>query len=237
VRAVGHPFDGFVYRAQFDLGASRKIVSINIHSSISKAHLSIERVVFVDASGNAVSLATLTNKNEFRLAFMSDTTAIWENLTALPRAFLVHRAEVVSHAAAFERLHQPDFREDETVLLESGQAITAPGAVDATRERVTISQYKPERVSVTVHAEQPGYLVLSDSWYPGWNASVDSASAAIERADYAFRAVRVEPGDHAIVFEFRPTIVYIGVAVSVVSLAILIALALVMRRAARKASR
>ena len=76
------------------------------------------------ASGAPHSVAALTGKDDFALDYMSDTAAIWQNLNALPRAFLVHRAEVMSQSAVFERMHQSDFRADQTVLLNEGQPMT-----------------------------------------------------------------------------------------------------------------
>lgn len=228
LRALGRSFDGAVYRADFALGgaSSRKIVSIDIRPIIPKAHITIERIALLDEKGNAASIAALTNKNEFRLFFMSDTAAIWENLDALPRAFLVHNAEVMKPDAVLARLHQPDFHERESVLLNDGQAMSAAVNVDWTRERVEISRYEPERVTLTVHAEQPGYLVMADSWYPGWNAYVDRQPEPIYRADFLFRAVRIEPGDHDVLFEFRPMIVYVGAVISLISLGGLIGISL-----------
>lgn len=222
LRALGRPFDGAVYRAQFTLGSSpHKVVSVDIRPIIPKAHITVERIALIGENGKPTSLAALTHKDEFQLFFMSDTAAIWENLDVLPRAFLAHQAQVMKPDAVFARLHQPDLNSGETVLLNEGQAMSAAPNVDRTRERVEITRYEPERVTMTVRAEQPGYLVLADSWYPGWNAYVDGQAQPIYRADFIFRAVKIEPGEHTVLFEFRPQIVYIGAGISIASLCVL----------------
>lgn len=230
VRALGRPFDGAVYRGELALGAlPRKIVSVNVHPLVPKAQITIERIALVDEKGNAISLAGLTNKNEFRLFFMSDTAAIWENLDVLPRAFLVHRAEVIKRDAVFARLHQPDFDGGELVLLSDGQAISGTN-VNRASEHAEITRYEPERVDLAVRAEEPGYVVLADSWYPGWNAYVDGQAQTIYRADFLFRTVKVEPGEHAVVFEFRPMSVYVGAGISIASFLIVVGIAIVLHR-------
>ena len=52
--------------------------------------------------------------------------------------------------------------------------------------------YEPERVVIEVDAPRPGYLVLTDSYYPGWQAMVDRAATTILRANGFFRAVALD---------------------------------------------
>jgi hypothetical protein len=67
-----------------------------------------------------------------------------------------------------------------------------------------ISTYEPTRVVVSAHADRPGYLVLTDTLYPGWRAEVDGRPAPIYRANSLFRAVRLEPGSHTATFTYEP---------------------------------
>src|SRR5206468_4333913 len=82
-----------------------------------------------------------------------------------------------------------------TVILESGQATrsAAKGTAEpgATGESVRATRYTPNAVDIEVTATSPGWLVLTDAWYPGWQATVDRASTPIEPAYYAYRAVHV----------------------------------------------
>src|SRR5262249_59672978 len=64
--------------------------------------------------------------------------------------------------------------------------------------------YPAERVPVDVDARTPAYLVLSDTFAPGWSATVDGRPTPIRPAYVAFRAVPVSPGQHTVVFTYRP---------------------------------
>jgi hypothetical protein len=57
---------------------------------------------------------------------------------------------------------------------------------------------------VELRATGPGTLVLADTWYPRWVATVDDAPAAIERVDVTFRGVALPAGEHTVVFRYTP---------------------------------
>jgi hypothetical protein len=76
-----------------------------------------------------------------------------------------------------------------------------------------------ERAADSVHVNvgplsEPRVLVLTESHYPGWRATVNGQPAEILRADDAFMAVALPAGSHEVVFEFRPGRVYAGIAVT-----------------------
>ena len=64
------------------------------------------------------------------------------------------------------------------------------------------------------------WLVLADTDYPGWHASVDGVDTPIYRANLNFRAVQVDAGQHDVRFEYRPDWLLPGALVSAVSLLI-----------------
>ena len=74
------------------------------------------------------------------------------------------------------------------------------------------------RLRLTAGREQ--YLVLSDSWYPGWRAVVDGIEVPIERANLLFRAVRLDSGAHVVEFRYEPGWFRLGWVVSAISLAL-----------------
>ena len=69
---------------------------------------------------------------------------------------------------------------------------------------------------------QPGYLVLTDTYYPGWQATVDEEPAQILAADHAFRAVALGPGEHMVIFEYTPLSFRIGAWTSLAAALLLV---------------
>jgi uncharacterized membrane protein YfhO len=79
-------------------------------------------------------------------------------------------------------------------------------------------------VRVATAADSAAYLVLTDTWFPGWRARVDGRDATLWRADHAFRAVWVPTGRHEVEFRFEPRSLKVGLLVSVLSAAAAMAL-------------
>lgn len=233
-RSFGKAFEGHVYEARLTFPDSKphSVVGIKMTTLSRQARLVIEQVTLLDDKSNARSLATLAAKNQFSLAYLSDTVAIWENQDAMPRAFVVHSADIANDDAAFGRLQDRSFQPSQVVLLSEGNALARRTDASAANDRVEIKEYASEHVALNVQTDASGYLVLADSWYPGWQASVDGNPAPIYRADVLFRAIPIEPGLHAVVFEYQPMSFRVGAAASAVSFvaSIGIAIALSSRR-------
>lgn len=92
---------------------------------------------------------------------------------------------------------------------------------------VAVDDRGPNRVRILVQSADGGWLVLADTWYPGWNAYLDGQPADSYPADSTFRAVWVPAGSHEVVFRYQPRVLELGVALTGLGL---VALALLLRR-------
>jgi hypothetical protein len=133
----------------------------------------------------------------------------------LPRSYLVNDVEYVRDAgAAVARLADPSFDARHTAIVEKSAGMpegVVSGAVGTTK----IVDYIPGRVTIVSNSARPALAVLSDSYYPGWRASLDAGTATEAlRVNYCFMGARVPAGRHTIIFEFRPASIRLGIAVS-----------------------
>jgi hypothetical protein len=145
---------------------------------------------------------------------------------ALPRAYFASRViGTRSPQEAMDRIFESSSVLHNTVILDTLQAVDTR-VVSAGSNPVRITRYENNRVTCQVKADSTGYLVLLDSWYPGWNAYLDGRKVEVLRANYAFRAVAVTPGTHQVEFVFRPTLFYLGAAITCITLLIGTAVAL-----------
>ncbi|HIQ06270.1 MAG TPA: hypothetical protein EYH31_11415 [Anaerolineae bacterium] len=155
---------------------------------------------------------------KFKLVFNGDPELnVYRNEQVLPRVFVVHQAiRVLDQAAAWDAIHAPDFDPGQAVVIE-GEVSTAEGHGQST---ATIVHYTPNEIVVDVSSDSVGYLVLSEVWYPGWQAYQEQLDGArsrrvpLYRANYTFRAVAVQPGQARYRFVFQPRLWYIGLGSS-----------------------
>jgi hypothetical protein len=164
---------------------------------------------------------------------------IYENTDALPRAFALPRAKVVSEATLPTYLHTFDPRQ--VVLLEK-----RPGLAEGTRfvsgdwplQPAAVVTHTANVVLVDVNMPGPGWLVLTDSYFPGWKAyrsdpvgRLNETELEIVRADGNFRAVWLEAGTHRIRFQYAPASFKLGLYGSLTAIVVLFLLILYRLRA------
>lgn len=137
------------------------------------------------------------------LAYEEGKTRIYVNEGYQPRAYARHQAvAAATQEEALALLLENVNRLDEVVVLEpAGEPLLPAASVTST---VTITEYHLNEVSLQAEMAAPGYVVLADTYYPGWQATVDGEAVPIYQANYIFRAVPVDAGQHTIVFTFRP---------------------------------
>ncbi|MCL6429792.1 MAG: YfhO family protein [Anaerolineae bacterium] len=138
---------------------------------------------------------------------------VYMNTTAYPMAQLVYDAVQVPGAReAFEAIHAPGFDPTRVVILqEEPQPTGHPGAGPRS---VRYTEYSANRMTLEVETPTAGYLLLSEVYYPGWQASVDGQPARVLVADYLFRAVYVPAGGSRVQLWFSPASFWIGLGLS-----------------------
>ena len=67
---------------------------------------------------------------------------------------------------------------------------------------------------------RPALLCFFDTWYPGWEVTVDGIEMDLERVNYAFKGVFVGQGEHEVVFSYNPRLVLYGLVGTIIGLII-----------------
>ncbi len=84
--------------------------------------------------------------------------------------------------------------------------------------RITLEQYKPNKLVYKSTSHLPQLAVFSEQYYPhGWEASIDGQRVNIMRANYLLRALVIPEGKHEIEFTFDPPVVKQGARWSMIS--------------------
>jgi hypothetical protein len=162
---------------------------------------------------------------------------------ALPRAWLVHRTELLGSARRREaRLRS--FDPGRVALVEhmaaelpaaklsaeqlsaeqlsaeqlSAEQLSAGSEADHTPARVTARSKGGARMTVAVDAPRAGLLVIAESWYPGWKARANGREAAVYRVNHGLMGVKVGAGRQRVELTFAPASLTWGTALSLAAL-------------------
>jgi len=165
------------------------------------------------------------------VVYKDESVVVHENRTALPRIRIVHRVEQLpgedaasewAQAVGARTQHASELGFADMVILEPGaHDIPAPpgaGERSATESVRLLSDNDPDRLLIEAHLETPGFVVIADTYYPGWNAWIDGVPATIYPANLLFRAVPVPAGTHTLDLRYEPISFRYGLGLAVVAM-------------------
>jgi hypothetical protein len=134
---------------------------------------------------------------------------LYERDTAPPYVRIVPAAAKLPEEQVVPTVTDPRFPLNGVVVYpESASVSPAPiggGGVDTTSVRATLAEWAPGRMRVTLEGSDTAarYLLVSETWYKDWHASVDGTPAPVLRGDHALITVVVPPGAKEIVLDFE----------------------------------
>ena len=136
--------------------------------------------------------------------------SLYENPTALPWAWIVHES-VIDESKAKEL---PPFDPTQTALMNQPLKVKLDPSVGGNPETVAVSSLANNQVGLRVRAQSRGLLVLSETYYPGWHASVNGAAEDIYQVDGDLRGVVVPAGNSQVILKYIPASIYVGGSLS-----------------------
>jgi len=130
--------------------------------------------------------------------FQEGQTIIYRNKNVMPRAFFVNETKIFENKSeAIKMLFDSTINLAKTGIVEGSdinlQSRWAAGSAN-------ISQYSGNKIIINTENTGVGFLVLTDTFYPIWKATVDGNSTRIYITDYNFRGIVVSAGKHRVEF-------------------------------------
>jgi uncharacterized membrane protein YfhO len=140
---------------------------------------------------------------------------------ALPRAFLVGDSQNVQEDRLLDVYYDSEFDPLKQVLLTESVSVKKTENFSGQVEELN---YPPNGVNIKTSQSGEGFLVLLDTWFPGWQVTVDGAPQLIYRANSFYRAIKLGPGNHSIEFSYMPVGLKMGVYISSSALILIVLL-------------
>lgn len=151
---------------------------------------------------------------------------LYRNPAERPRAYVAEQVITVAAGTTLQEALALWQRNPGATLLETRPAQGSAG-------HAAITRYTNHEVEIATTLEREGLLILADTWYPGWRATVNETPVEIWRANHAQRAVALPAGTHNVRFWYDPESLRLGAILSVVGLAVAAAAALAVLREQR----
>jgi hypothetical protein len=144
-------------------------------------------------------------------------TRVYLNEGYFPRAFGVAQVQIATseeEALQFLLNHQEELDQQAVFELEGQPAPRQLSYPADNRPQIAITSYEYNQITMQVEAPAGGFVLLSDTFYPGWVAEINGVETPIYRANSIMRGVEVPSGEHTLVFTFRPLDFYVGLGVA-----------------------
>lgn len=106
--------------------------------------------------------------------------------------------------------------EKDTIIIQ-GTRFEGLMCEGSTASDIQILEDRPDRLILKVSSSAGGWLMISDSWYPGWRAKVNQKRAIVYQGNTLFRVIKLAAGENYIELKYSPVSFWIGLIISLVS--------------------
>jgi hypothetical protein len=174
----------------------------------------------------------LKDRQRYRLIYHAKDGRIYENRDALPRFFPVRNVVLEFKGEQFIRrlITQVDWTGTgivKTLPVENDRErldLLAPRPMGSPEASLQILSASDTDFHLRVHAPRYALVVSSQPYWPGWRVERNGRSVDPLPVNGAFLGFTVPPGDWDIRVHYAPLTFYSGLAASLITIAVLIAL-------------
>ncbi|MCP4727692.1 MAG: YfhO family protein [bacterium] len=172
---------------------------------------------------NLLNVKYYLSTNDYNVPFLELVTSdnqfkVYRNEQALPYYDVVYQYNVVQDPnAVLQSLLNRGFDGRKMVVLEKSIPLEIGGSATDEQLGSVVEEIdfldsedfydgKKSKFTFRVRTSMPGFFVLSDNYHPNWEVTVDGEVKELYRANYLWKGVFLEAGEHDVVFQFRPDV-------------------------------
>ncbi len=125
---------------------------------------------------------------------------VYANPSVLPRAWFVDSVAVKADRRALAEMLRDGTFDPRAVAMLDAPLKTAIQPGSGTSARVT--SRTNQSLTLDVEAKASAFLVVSEIYYPEWQATIDGQPVTTHRTNFLLRGIEVPPGKHTLTFTF-----------------------------------
>ena len=219
--------DGNQYLSIVPLENLGKLKNIQLEYVAPRASLSIKKITLINQQQQAsypLNEVESLLSDGLRWHHVEDinATSIYENKSALPRLWLVPKVitlkpeEILNTIRTSYLPDQSVYEPRQVALIEENLDFQVPEFDRQAQAKIVGNT--PTTIEIQTNSQSPAFLVLSDTYYPGWQATVDGQKTKLFVTNYLGRGLVIPQGNHVVKFEFKPFSFHLGLGLSLASL-------------------
>ena len=220
---------GHKYVSTLQLDKDTNIKNIKFEWLAPAGAISIHKITLASNVNKKVYPITQTaSSKRWKLVENVSGISFYENTQVLPRVWLAPEVISMKSDEILQAIHTSQlpggraFNPSLTALVEEPYELKPKGS--SPEDTAKIEKLTDTEIEIKTSSIAPSFLVLSDTYYPGWQAFVDGQPTKIFQTDYVLRGVEVPAGEHTVIFRYRPTSFHMGLGLSVASTLLLVTL-------------
>ena len=164
------------------------------------------KVLVPESQTTPVKVARFSRKAELPGALY-----LYENRNATPEAYLVH--DIISakdEKSSLDLVQNKKLDWKNVAIIEGHDLRGSPAELPVTEperkssDSVQVTKRDCNSVNIQTQSKSSGWLILTDTFFPGWEANIDGKPARIYPANHMFRAVQIPAGNHVVTFKYNP---------------------------------
>lgn len=232
-------FTAHQYITRLTLDTTLEVERVEITNIARTASLDLVAVTLFDSIRHVSTPLPELDPARWEAVYNRDDVIILLNHRALPRVWLVSEAEAVDGEEALRRIagdSEHTFDPRRTALLEVDQRElpALPGGLVSGESNARITRYEPTYLVIETSAATATVLVVSEIFYPGWEATVDGRPAPISVCDFLLRGVALPPGHHTVEMRYTAQAARHGALIGLCTVLLMCVLAIYDRRVQQK---
>ncbi|HKO59815.1 MAG TPA: YfhO family protein, partial [Pyrinomonadaceae bacterium] len=216
-------FTAHRYWTRMPLNERVNNAQIRIVNTSDVATIAVWKAALFDFKPSTTTSTDAEPSGRWATVYDQDNVLIYQNNRTLPRAWLVGEIAATEREHALKVIRgeaDPAFDPKQKALVETDGRplpVLAGGKLPGNASAAIVSS-KPHSLTIQTDVDQPAFLVVSESAYPGWVASIDGTEVPIYVTNYLLRGVAVPAGSHRVEMKYTAPWAMVGALVSIFSL-------------------
>ena len=139
--------------------------------------------------------------DRYDLIWQNGKFKVYENKLALPRIYFAE--DIIfkkDDQAIINEIYQGQYKKKLAVVEEPINDNLSAGSNGG----IILEKYTPNEIHIKTQNDYDSFLVISDNYFPGWEAKIDNQKVKVFRTNYTFIGIIIPKGNHKIVYTYEP---------------------------------